>query len=45
MAVKTAVAKKMAGKMKIGRGLVFQRVFSKSGVSPFDEVKWDKRKA
>jgi len=45
MAVKTAVPKKMAGKMKMGRGLVFQRVFSKAGVSPFDEVKWDKRKA
>jgi ribonucleoside-diphosphate reductase alpha chain len=37
--------KKTAGKAKVGRGLVFQRVFSKAGVSPFDEVKWDKRKA
>jgi ribonucleoside-diphosphate reductase alpha chain len=44
MAVKTAV-KKAAGKAKPGRGLIFQRVFSKAGVSPFDEVKWDKRKA
>ena len=37
--------KKTAGKAKAGRGLAFQRVFSKAGVSPFDEVKWDKRKA
>ena len=37
--------KKTAGKAKAGRGLAFQRVFSKEGVSPFDEVKWDKRKA
>ena len=44
MAVKQA-ARKAPGKVKTGRGLVFQRVFSKAGVSPFDEVKWDKRKA
>ena len=25
--------------------MTFQRVFSRAGVSPFDEVKWDKRKA
>jgi ribonucleoside-diphosphate reductase alpha chain len=37
--------KKAAGKAKLGRGLTFPRVFSKAGVSPFDEVKWDKRKA
>ena len=37
--------KKAAGKAKLGRGLTFPRVFSKEGVSPFDEVKWDKRKA
>ncbi len=44
MAVKAAV-RKAAGKTKAGQGLVFQRLFSKAGVSPFDEVKWDKRKA
>ena len=37
--------KKTGGKAKAGRGLAFQRVFSTEGVSPFDEVKWDKRKA
>ncbi len=42
---KMVTTKKTAGKAKVGRGLVFQRVFSKAGVSPFDEVKWDKRKA
>src|ERR1700759_1509380 len=38
-------SRKNSSRKKKKRGLRFERVFSNAGVSPFDEVEWDRRTA
>lgn len=42
LVAKTAKPRKFEG---LGRGLAFERFFSKEGVHPFDEIEWEQRDA